>query len=91
MGKLINKLQGGETVGRAKMERKADAKEDTDSDDTDSEGDEVPSKEAENETQQPEVKKRCYRKQNHAHRNAALIYVVSTLFQQNMELTHLRT
>ena len=86
-----DELQGGETVGRAEMERKTDAKEDTNSDDTDSEGDEVPSEEAKNETQQPEVKKHCYQKQNCAHCNAALIYIVSTLFQQNMEHTHLRT
>ena len=65
-----NKLESGET---AEMEREANAKEDTDSDDTTSEG------EAENETQPPEVKKRRYRKQNCARRNATLIYIVSIL------------
>jgi hypothetical protein len=51
-----DKLDDGETVGRAEM----DATEDANSNDMASEGDEVLSKEAKNETQQPEDKKRCY-------------------------------
>jgi len=85
-----DELEDGETVGRTEMEREAGAKEDANSNDTASEGDEAPSEEAENETQQPGVKKSPYRKQNRARRNAALIYIVSTLSQQSIELTHLR-
>ena len=80
---------GDETIERANVEK--DAAEDADDDGIASEGDEVqPNEEAENETQQPEIKKRRYRKQNRARRNAALIYIVSTLSQQSVELTHLR-
>ena len=87
---LDNKLEDGETVGRTEMEREAGAKEDANSNDMASKGDEVPSEEAENETQQPGVEKSSYQKQRCAHHNAALIYIVSTLSQQSIELTHLR-
>ena len=87
---LDDELEDGETVGRTEMEREAGAKEDTNRNDTASKGDEAPSEEAKNKTQQPGVKKRHYQKQNHTHCNAALIYIVSTLSQQSIELTHLR-
>jgi len=82
----VDKWEDGETVGRAEM----DATEDANSIDTASEGNEAPREEAENETQQLEVKKCHYQKQNHAHGNSALIYIVSILPQQSIELTHLR-
>ena len=87
---LDDELEDGETVGRTEMEREAGAKEDTNRNDTASKGDEAPSEEAKNKTQQPGVKKRHYQKQNHTCCNAALIYIVSTLSQQSIELTHLR-
>jgi hypothetical protein len=73
-----DELDGSETVERADMEK--DAAEDANNDSIASEGDEVrPNEEAENDTQQPEIKKRHYRKQNCTRRNDALIYMVSTL------------
>jgi len=86
----VDKWEDGETVGRNEMERESGAREDANSNDMDGKGDEAPSEEAENKTQQPGVKKSHYQKQNHTHLNAALIYIVSILPQQSIELTHLR-
>ena len=77
-----NELEGGnlDTIGRAEGE--ANAEEDTDSDESDNDtAGREPEGEAGNDKQPSENKKRCYRKQNRARRNAALIYIVSLLFQ----------